>query len=497
MSSSIERAQREVQDAFDRARQCADGTAPKLVVEVERELWTALLTLGRALLALFLARRTAAPRPGLYEFAGTRYALDTSTRRNSEIGSRFGKVKFSRPVGKSLLGCGPADLPVDRELGLCSGFTLGTVTAVVRLCAMLAFGTARGTFREFHQWAPSPRATLRMVDAAGAQAKSFLDTASLPEDDGEILVIEVDGRGAPMITATERARRSRPRPRRQTKTTARLCRRERRRLHPKPRRRKGDKSKNAKVAFVGVIYTLRRTPQGVEGPIGKRMIATFQSHDALFRWLLEEATRRGYGCKRTLFLGDGCDHIWRCQEQYLPLAEVCIDWYHIAEKLWEAGGCLYREGSAELRAWVTQQQSRLRKGQAAEILTELGRRRAAIPKTGPGNKGRRDRMRRIINYLTEHRRRMRYAELRRDDLDIGTGAVEGAVRNLVGLRLDGPGMRWGRDRSEMILHLRCILLNGQWDEFAAYLTRNHLKLAARPVPARPHDAKPQTLRAAA
>jgi hypothetical protein len=60
-------------------------------------------------------------------------------------------------------------------------------------------------------------------------------------------------------------------------------------------------------------------------------------------------------------------------------------------------------------------------------------------------------MRRIFNYLTEHRHRMRYAQLRRDDLDIGTGAVEGAVRNLVGLRLDGPGMRWGRDRSEMIL----------------------------------------------
>jgi hypothetical protein len=117
--------------------------------------------------------------------------LDTSTRGKSEIGTRFGRVEFSRPVGKSLLGCGPADLPVNRELGLCSGFTLGTVAAMVRLCAILAFGTARGTFREFHEWAPSPRATLRMVDAAGGLARSFLDTASLPEDDGEILVYTI------------------------------------------------------------------------------------------------------------------------------------------------------------------------------------------------------------------------------------------------------------------------------------------------------------------
>jgi hypothetical protein len=48
-----------------------------------------------------------------------------------------------------------------------------------------------------------------------------------------------------------------------------------------------------------------------------------------------------------------------------------------------------------------------------------------------------------MQYLGEHQHRMRYAELRRDDLDIETGAVEGAVRNLVGMRLDGPGMRSG------------------------------------------------------
>jgi hypothetical protein len=492
MSSSIKRAEREVQQAVEQARRCADGAMARPIADVERQLWTALLAVGRALLALFLAQRAAARRPEVYELDAKRYVLDTTTRRNGDIGTRFGKVKFSRPVGRPLLGNGRVDLLVDRELGLCSGFTLGTVTALVRLCAMLAFGTARATFRQFHEWAPSQRTTLRMVDEAGAHARSFLDAAPLPQGDGEVLVIEVDGRGAPMITSTEYTRRSRPRPGRPEKATARLRRRERRRLHPKERRKKGDKSKNAKIAFVGVIYTLRRTPQGVEGPIGKRLIATFHSHEALFRWLREHADRRGYGRKRTVFLGDGCDHIWRWQKQFFPQAEVCIDWYHMAEKLWEAGGCLYAESSAELRAWVCQQQSRLRKGRAVDTLAELRRRFAAIAKTGPGNKGRRDRLRRIINYLAEHLHRMRYAELRRDDLDIATGAVEGAVRNLVGLRLDGPGMRWGRDRSEMILHLRCILLNGQWEQFADFLARRPVKLAARPVPARTHDAKPQT-----
>jgi hypothetical protein len=289
-----------------------------------------------------------------------------------------------------------------------------------------------------------------------------------------------------MITETELERRRQPH--RRKKGTARHRRRDARREHPRERRKKGDKSKNAKVAFVGVIYTLRNTLEGVEGPINKELIATFESHEALFRWLVEHARRRGYGTKRTLFLGDGSEHLWRCQQTYLPDAEVCIDWFHVVEKLWEAGGCLHREGSDELTKWVEKQKTELRDGRQADLLENLRNAYRAIPKTGPGNKGRRQRLGKVIRYLDEHAHRMRFAELRRDDLDIGTGAVEGAVRNLVGIRFDGPGMRWGRERSELLMHLRCIFLNGQWEAFRSYLARCQLSLPAQPTPARPHSA---------
>jgi len=495
MARTIERAEREVQDAIERVRRCAEPKEPATLVAVESALWTALLELGRAMTALFLARQAASPRAATYAHEGMRYVLDTEGQRKSEVGTRFGKVPFRRPIGRPLGRRGRVDLPVDRELGLVSGFSLGTVTAVVQLCALMAFGTARRLFSEFHEWAPSSRATLRMVDAVGAEARRFLDADVVPEDDGEILVIQVDARGAPMISATEHARRRRPK--RPTMGTRRHGRRQRRRAHPRPRRKKGDKSKNAKVAFVGVIYTLRKTCDGWEGPINKRLIATLESHEALFRWLHEHAVRRGYGRKRAFFLADGSDHIWRLQQLYFPLAVPCIDWYHVVEKLWEAGGCIHPEGSDALRAWVTEQQGRLRRGKLAQMHDELSRALGKIPKTGPGNKGRRKRLLDIMKYLAEHQGRMRYAELRREDMDIGTGAVEGAVRNLIGLRLDGPGMRWGRDRAEMVLHLRCIVLNGQWHAFVDHLAARSIKLAAQPIPARTHDAKPQQLREAA
>jgi hypothetical protein len=47
------------------------------------------------------------------------------------------------------------------------------------------------------------------------------------------------------------------------------------------------------------------------------------------------------------------------------------------------------------------------------------------------------------------------------------------------------------DGAEMVLQLRCIVVNGQWDRFGDYLDRTPLKLAPAPLPARTHDAQAQ------
>jgi hypothetical protein len=488
MRHSIEQQRQEVKRVVEQLWTCADSEARQSLSHTERELWTLLLSLGRALIGLFLARQAARQRDAEYAHGGQRYRLEG--HRRDEIGTRFGKVEFVRPVGRRVgwrrAAC---DRPVDRELGLGGGFSLGVILALGRLCAQMAFANARETFAETYQWAPSPRATLRMVDALGERARPFLDAAPPPEDDGEILVVQADGKGAPMISEAEYERRARPRAA-PGATTLRLARRARRRQVPKKRRTSGQKSKNAKVAVVGVLYTLRWTPQGMEGPINKQVFATFESHEALFIQLRAKADKRGYGVKTTLFLGDGSEHLWRLQAQYFPQARGCLDWYHLIEKLWGVAGCLFVAGSSEQKAWVETQADSLRHGWKAAVQNELTRRLAATPKTGPGNKWRRDQIRKTLDYLVEHEARMPYWEFREHDWDIGSGAVEGAVRNLVGMRFDGPGMRWGRNRSERLLQLRCILLNGQWTPFARSISEGEtLRLRGRPIPAEPHTAK--------
>ncbi len=485
---SLQEARAKVQREFQNACALVEDEGASLF-ELERRTWSALLALGRALVVLFLTRRTERPRAVDYEHEGCRYQLDG--KRTTALGTRFGKIDFTRPVGRRVHKRDAAvDLPVDRELGLCSGFSLGVLAAMTRLCAQMAFASARATFASTYEWTPSPRATLRMVDTVGDEARTFLEQCPAPDDDGEILVLQVDGGGAPMISEREHQRRRRPRTKGKRGVPRRHQRRQRRKETPRVRRTKGKKSKNAKVAFVGVIYTLRQTARGLEGPVHKRIIATFESHEALFVWLHREAVKRGYGHKRTLFIADGLDHIWRLQERYFPDAEPCVDWYHVVEKLWSAGECLHREGSAELRAWIAKQTDRLRNGSVHSVIMALEQHLGKLPRTGPGNKGRRERLEKTLKYLRDNVHRMPYKRWREDDLDIGSGAVEGAVRNLVRVRLDGPGMRWGLERAERVLHLRCVLINGQWDEFTQYLAKRPvLRLPSQPAEAVCHDAK--------
>jgi hypothetical protein len=492
--SSIDQARAEVQQATRALLTIADAAAPTSAASVEPRLWSGLLALGRALMALFFARQAASWRAGQsYDVAGHRFTVvGTET---SEIGTRFGKVRLEQPVGSRPDDLRAArDWPLQRQLGLPAGFTRLVVTTMARLCAQMAFASARDLARHLFEWAPSSRAVLRMVDAVGERARGFVEQAPPPEGDGEVLVVTVDAKGAPAISSVEYARRARPHGARGA--NGRHARRQKRRERPRVRRGPGKKSKNAKMAAVGVLYTLKRDAKGkLDGPVNKRVYGTFEGHRALFEWIALEAKKRGYGTTKftkVLFVADGSETIWALQREFFPGAELCLDWYHVVEKLWAAGKAVCRgtrRHRVELEAWVAVQKKRLRQGQVEEVLAELNQALSSTAATGPGNKYRREVLGAVRDHFVKNTARMQYAKLRRADLEIGSGVVEGAVRHLVGVRLDGPGMRWSRDRSEAILHLRCVLINGLWEDFASYLTaRADFRLRPQPVPTRTHDA---------
>ena len=96
---------------------------------------------------------------------------------------------------------------------------------------------------------------------------------------------------------------------------------------------------------------------------------------------------------------------------------------------------------------------------------------------GPGTKERRGGLKKVIVYLEARVKLMDSGRLRKGDLVIATGVVEGAARYVVGERLDNSGMRWIEERAEAVLLLRCVEVNGDWDAFMRWAQeRRHQEL---------------------
>lgn len=96
--TSIEQARADVQQAIRALMSIADSPVPTLAASAEQRLWSEMLALGRALMALFFDRQAARWQTGRSHAVGEhRYAVVGAETR--EIGTRFGKVQVRQPFG--------------------------------------------------------------------------------------------------------------------------------------------------------------------------------------------------------------------------------------------------------------------------------------------------------------------------------------------------------------------------------------------------------------
>ena len=207
--TTISKASKEVQRQVEALVRLVGRSDVARVGDVEQQVLDGVNGVARELMTMFFAQQASLVSAALYEHDGVRYEL--VGEEPAEVGTRFGRVtyrsKIRREAGRPRA---PRDRPVERQVGLSCGFTPAVIASVSRLSAHMAFGQARTLFGDFFGWAPSSRAVLRIVDATGAEARPFLEAAPPPEKDGEVLVIQVDGKGAPAITSHEYAKRTQP-----------------------------------------------------------------------------------------------------------------------------------------------------------------------------------------------------------------------------------------------------------------------------------------------
>lgn len=385
----------------------------------------------------------------------------------------FGVVRYFRTyLRENRAGRRRGFHPLDIALGLIADrFSWGVLSVSVRLATKMSFEEAKATAGLFLPETPSTEVIEQTVLGLGKFTQDWFANLPAPEGDGEVLVVQIDSKGVPTATDAELRRRRGKRRQRPPAPSPRHRGRQRRGSYPKKaRRKKGDKSKNAKMGTLVVMYTLRRSGSLLLGPINRRVYASFAPKEHAFQIARREADKRGFaqGSGRLIQLVTDGDLDLDCYaKRYFADATHTIDAMHVIEKLWKAGECIHPEGSPELKRWVARQKKRLFGGKVSEIVDELRRQVEKTPRTGPGNKGKRERLTNVAGYLEKRLAQLNYEELLKQDLEIGSGAVEGAVKNVMGKRCDHGGMRWIKERVEALLQLRCIEVNGDWDAFVA------------------------------
>ena len=449
---------------------CLDDSGPASFLHFETMLLGLLRTLGCLLIRLFLQTRHA--RLDLTPWTQQRGYRVADPAAERTLKTSCGEVPYCRAFLVPRRGGGSGVHPLDVALGLTrDAYTPLVIGWFCRLATRVSFQVASGLGAMFLGAAPPASAIEEWVLGLARPAYVYLSAGPLPEDDGEVLVIEIDGKAAPTATPQELARRRGPRvchePGCRCQRHRGRARRQRR--GRKARRKKGDKSKNGRSATLVVMYTLRRGEDGrLHGPIHKKVFGTFGSRQSALKWAREQATRRGFPpgtAKAVQIVIDG----ETCLEQRLRRlfrgAILTLDVRHAQEKLWEVGRLFHREGSAELTHWVGGLEELLYKGHVRALLQRLEQALRGVSRRGPGTKVRRQVLKQVIGYLGARVKLMDYGRLRADDLVIASGMVEGAARYVVGERLDNSGMRWIEERAEAVLLLRCIEVNGDWEAF--------------------------------
>lgn len=437
--------------------------------DVEDGFHVPLFAIGRLFLAYYLALREERSEREVGRWLRRGYRR--RERERKYLNTIFGRVIFWRTYVRR---GGEGGLhPLDLVLRLSAdGFSFLVMATCARLSTLVPYEQVTALLLYFHSWSPSKTTVEKAVLGFGRHTEEWFRTAPAPQGDGEVLVTQIDWKATPTATEEELEKRRGKRDKKERPLSPRhRGRAKRARRGPKRRRKKGDKSKNGKAATIVTQYTLKmgRDSEGkpaLLGPINKKVYASYAPKRHAFAVARREADKRGFtrdSGKRHQLVTDGDEDFARLAKEFLPEATHTLDVMHVMEYVWEAGRFVHREGTRELAAWVKKQEKLLYAGKALLVVQHIC---DFQPQVGQRA---RERLEKIRLYLQNRLHMMNYDELRAEDLEVGSGVVEGAVRHVIGKRFDSGSMRWIRERAEALLQLRCIEINGDWLAFTQFV----------------------------
>lgn len=168
---------------------------------------------------------------------------------------------------------------------------------------------------------------------------------------------------------------------------------------------------------------------------GQATAAYFKDNAALIEW----TTRQPLGTS-FVGLGDGHDGIWNLFAAIgtTQQRQEILDWYHLVENLYEVPGSLKRLERAKKLLWQGKLEDAIAEFKGCKSSKALN----------------------FVAYLQKHRTRIpNYEYLQLEGFDIGSGAVESAIKQ-ISRRVKLSGTQWEAMNVPQVLKHRCAYLNG-------------------------------------
>ena len=426
--------------------------------EAEKGIFKRLLPIGLAAMKLYFAQHgTGDVGPAVTRADGEILPREKPLRGRDYF-SIFGKFKVARTCYRT--PGEPGIFPLDAQVNLpkrCYSYFLQEWMTLFEV--EHPFQESAGLFAQLFDLDVAESVLMEVAQEAPADYEGFYAQRPVaPEaSEGELLVVSFDGKGVPMIKAEA------------VKLKAKLG--------------SGEKRQKKKEALVGVSYTVAPKPRSPEALAEllvepeaararrrradtrddtpraqqvRRVASLVRTKQAVMELVKADAERRDPQHRQPLVvLLDGALGLWRLATKLFKEwrhVTCVLDIMHVVGYLWSAANALFGEQSKAGKHWLQQKLTAMLRGRVGYVIGGL---RQILTKQRLRQSVRQT-LAKVITFLHNHRRWMKYDQYLAMGLPVGTGVVESACGSVVKHRMEGEGKRWSLQGAEAILTLRSL-----------------------------------------
>ena len=192
------------------------------------------------------------------------------------------------------------------------------------------------------------------------------------------------------------------------------------------------------------------------------VVAAIEEAERFGQRLGDEANRlQATGADDVTVLGDGAEWIWNIAAERLPQAAEVLDVFHALEHVADAAKSAWGEGTPAARKQQESASQALIAHGKAGLERWLSEAFAQAPQ--PLNETAAEALRNTAAYFAKHPTRLNYAERLEQGRSIGSGAVEGMIKQQINLRMKRTGARWRAENVGPFVQLRHLSQTAAWN----------------------------------